>query len=353
MVVLVHKGVLVRKGKKRAPGVLLSALLLGTYFPSLDASARASDQGCAVAPGSTLVVDVKDKGAKGDGLTDDTAAIQLAINEVAGTGGTVLVPDGVYMVNAAGKKRLRLKSDMTLKLTGATLKAIPNSSKYYSILSISGASNVAVVGGVLEGDREKHMGESGQRGMGIEIERGAQHILISGVTARNMWGDGFYVQGAEDVTFCSVTADYNRRQGLSIIAANGLVVTNSVFKNTRGTRPSSGIDLEPDSPSQEIINVRIQGSHFLDNAGAGLLIHGKKGPISNVVISDNVFKGNHRAVKHKYAPLVSAICNNRLIYQWDTWKSLPTFVDAIKFTVAQNECETDVAAAVRQPTSAR
>jgi len=334
MVALVHKG------KRRAPGVLLSALLLGACFTSLEASARPSDRGCAVAPTSTLVVNVKDQGARADGWTDDTVAIQTAIDEIAGTGGTVLVPDGIYMVNAVGKNRLTLKSNMTLKLTpGATLKAIPNNSKHYSILSISGASNVAVVGGVLEGDREKHMGESGEWGMGIRIDRGAKHITISGVTSRNMWGDGFYVQGAKGVMFCAVTADYNRRQGLSIIEADGLIVTGSVFKNTWGTPPSSGIDLEPDVLAQKIINVRIQNSQFLDNSGSGILINGKKGPITNVAITHNVFTGNHRSIKLKYAPVVSAICGNRLIHQSATWKVLSAFVDAIKFTDVQNDCD--------------
>jgi hypothetical protein len=118
-------------------------------------------------------------------------------------------------------------------------------------------------------------------GQGIRIDGGAEHITISGVTAKEMWGDGFYVDGATNVKFCSVTADDNRRQGLSIIEADVLVVTNSVFKNTQGTRPSAGIDLEPNKPVdkrvQEITNVRIQNSKFLDNAGGGIQIAGKKG----------------------------------------------------------------------------
>jgi hypothetical protein len=55
-----------------------------------------------------------------------------------------------------------------------------------------------------------------------------------------MWGDGFYVSDASNVTFCGVTR--NRRQGLSVIEADGLVVLNSVFQNTGGTRPGAGID---------------------------------------------------------------------------------------------------------------
>lgn len=43
------------------------------------------------------VIDVTNYGAKGDGLTDDTAAIQSAI-DAAVNGGTIFLPRGVYMV---------------------------------------------------------------------------------------------------------------------------------------------------------------------------------------------------------------------------------------------------------------
>ena len=141
------------------------AVALTAQFSALAASRDA----CVPASKSPLVVSVKDKGAKGDGKTDDTAAIQAAIDQVAGTGGTVLVPDGIYMIDAAGKLRLSLKDDMTLRLAdGATLKAIPNNQKKYSILTISGVSNVAVIGGTLEGERDQHKGNGGEWGMGIK-----------------------------------------------------------------------------------------------------------------------------------------------------------------------------------------
>jgi hypothetical protein len=46
---------------------------------------------------SETVIDVTNYGAKGDGVTDDTAAIQSAIN-AATNGGTIFLPRGVYMV---------------------------------------------------------------------------------------------------------------------------------------------------------------------------------------------------------------------------------------------------------------
>lgn len=309
--------------------LLVASFLLALPYLSVEAFAQSSAlKGCAKAPASQLTVNVRNKGAKGDGRTDDTAAIQRAIDEVGGTGGTALVPDGTYMVNANGPKRLHLKSRMTLMLSpGATLKAIPNGEIESSVLKIAGVANVTVIGGTLEGDREQHQGTSGEYGMGIRIELGAEHITISGVTAKNMWGDGFFVEAVKDVTLCSVVADHNRRQGLSVIEADGLLVTNSVFKNTRGTRPSAGIDLEPDRETQTITNVRISYSKFLDNAGAGILISGRKGAhnISNVEITSNFFRGA-MPVKIKYAPRVldAAICKNRYMVRREPSGDLTT-----------------------------
>jgi Pectate lyase superfamily protein len=300
-----------------------------------------AQEGCAEAPASTLVINVKDKGAKGDGETDDTAAIQAAIDEVGGTGGTVFVPKGTYMVDTVGKGRLALKSDMSLKLSKeTTLKAIPNDSDKYSILSISGVSNVTVTGGALEGEREEHKGKSGEWGFGILIDRGASHIGISGLTVKKMWGDGFYVQGASDVRFCSVIADGNRRQGLSIISADGLLVLNSTFKNTQGTRPGAGIDFEPDDADQKVTDVHIERSQFLDNAGPGILIAGKKGAVAKVELVRNVFKGN-RPIVVKNAPQVlsTAICNNRQVMsQSAPSQGLNPFTEPIDLVIHQNDC---------------
>ncbi|MBI5772115.1 MAG: hypothetical protein HZA89_00040 [Verrucomicrobia bacterium] len=63
------------------------------------------------------IFNVKEFGARGDGVTKDTAAIQKAIAACT-PGGTVLIPPGVYSVD-----HLELKSDMTFELaTGAILQ---------------------------------------------------------------------------------------------------------------------------------------------------------------------------------------------------------------------------------------
>ena len=329
-----------REGIQVSAWILWAAALafsVAAYPTRAEADAPKS---CAPPPASPLVVNVKDKGAKGDGKTDDTAAIQAAIDQVAGSKGTVLVPSGVYMVDAVRGKSLKLRSDMTLKLTDdAVLRAFPNASKNYAVLTIADAANVWVHGGTLEGERDKHKGKSGEWGMGIRIGKRAKHVTISEVTAKKMWGDGFYVQGAEDVRFCSVVADGNRRQGLSIIDADGLLVSHSVFKNTSGTRPSAGIDLEPDKDSQKILNVRIANSKFLDNAGAGILVAGKKARISKVEMTANTFRGNRLIVVENAPGLASAICGNRqTTTQTETAGGFNPYAEPIEIVALQNDC---------------
>jgi parallel beta-helix repeat protein len=258
---------------------------------------------CTPAPTSPLTVTVKDApyNAKGDGTTDDTAALQKAVDAIAGTGGTVTVPDGTYLVNALTS--IQLRSSMTLSLSGgAILKAIPNSSSSYTILRISGVSNVNVVGGTLLGDRSAHAGTSGEQGVGLRITGNAQHIAVVGVTSKECWGDGFMVADASDVTLCNITADHNRRQGLSITGGNGIVVKNSSFINSQGTIPEDGLDIEPNS-GQTVSNVLITACVFANNAGDGIengvpVLFTGLAFIYNVVIDGNTMTGNGVGTLH-------------------------------------------------------
>jgi len=48
-------------------------------------------------------------------------------------------------------------------------------------------------------------------------------------------------------------------------------IENCVLSNTRGTPPESGIDLEPDSPEDMLVNVVISNCISENNAGAGFI----------------------------------------------------------------------------------
>lgn len=89
----------------------------------------------------SLVVSVKDFGAIGNGLADDTIAIQKAIDAVHGAGGgVVFFPSGTYQVtiNPKTSQALILRPKLTLRGEGAdrsTLKLGDHQGNYQAILA--------------------------------------------------------------------------------------------------------------------------------------------------------------------------------------------------------------------------
>ncbi len=70
-------------------------------------------------PGPGTIVDVTQYGAAGDGATDDTAAIQAAIDAVPAAGGTVMFPPGTYIVAPGRTTGIAIKGNLNLVGSGA------------------------------------------------------------------------------------------------------------------------------------------------------------------------------------------------------------------------------------------
>lgn len=258
---------------------------------------------CAPSPASSLVANVRDPsyGAAGNGSKDDTAAIQRAIQAIAGTGGVVRVPRGTYKINLqnSGNTGLVLRSNMTLELMpGAILKAAPTSSASYTVVSVRGVQNVNIVGGgVIEGERDGHSGTSGEAGHGILVS-GSSGVAIDNITSRNNWGDGIYIgeTANSDIKICNVVADNNRRQGLTITLGSNIIINGSDFSNTNGRSPELGFNIEPNL-GQTVRNVTIRNSRFFDNAGGGAqmgvaIANTGKAFVEGVVFENNIVEGN-------------------------------------------------------------
>ena len=118
--------------------------------------------GPAMAAGK--VCDVKKNGAKGDGTTKDTAAIQKAIDDCSAGkgGGTVVLEEGTYL-----SAPILLKSNMTLELKkDAILLGSPDHADYpviqefrqdghQALVSAVNATNVSITGeGTIDGNGE-------------------------------------------------------------------------------------------------------------------------------------------------------------------------------------------------------
>jgi hypothetical protein len=165
----------------------------------------------------------------------------------------------------------------------ATIQLLPSDYTHYAIVSIKQADNVVIDGGVFVGDLKTHFGTIGEWGHGIKVE-GSSNVTIKNLQTLECWGDGIdLVEGeyvsklqvgvgiCNRVTIDNVKSLYNRRQGLSIEAAENVVVKNSEFAYTgtiKQTNPSAGIDIEAWCKNEnKLYNIRIQNCICHDNYG--------------------------------------------------------------------------------------
>jgi hypothetical protein len=97
-------------------------------------------------------------------------------------------------------------------------------------------------------------------------------VRVLDLTLSLAGGDGIEVNGATDIELTRVDASDNFRQGMSVIDVDGLTVTDSDFRGTKGVAPQAGVDLEPDIPTQRLANIKFHRCRFTDNAGAGFQV---------------------------------------------------------------------------------
>src|SRR3954471_6607955 len=116
---------------ERVSGPALVASLGAGILANQSAGAQPSSS-ASNGPASLLgarIYSIRDFGAKGDGATNDTAAVQAAIDACnRDNGGTVLVPAGDFVVGT-----LELKSNITLHLaTKGRLLGSPEKEHYHA-----------------------------------------------------------------------------------------------------------------------------------------------------------------------------------------------------------------------------
>lgn len=284
-----------------------------------------------IAPKTESIVNVRDKGAKGDGSSDDTIPIQMALDEVKKVGGIVYVPSGTYMIRAHDPEDLlngwqqmtrpaglKVGSNTTLLLDeNATIKAIPNNASGYSILHIGYANDVNIVGGTIEGDKYTHIldtpfnqrnGENfyGEWGDGAVLY-GSNNVKIHGVTFKTCWGDGIDVyppikdknngtlSQVHNLSVQNCVFDDNRRQGMSLEHLDGAIIENNLFQNTNGTAPAAGLDIEPgDGSSESVRNVTIRNNTFINNTHQAITLFSSStlNPVEMITIEGNTLIDN-------------------------------------------------------------
>lgn len=163
----------------------------------------------------SALYNVRDYGARGDGRTKDTAAIQKALDAAARQGGTVLLPPGHYISGT-----LHLRSNVAIEIAaGAVLAASPDQADFdkyedlpfkpvddrettyfrYALLAGEDVSDVSIYGaGVLDGNRAKRGGPKP-----IALKR-CRRIAVRDLTVRNSPNYAISLLGCEDVAIRGV-----------------------------------------------------------------------------------------------------------------------------------------------------
>ncbi|NMA46038.1 MAG: right-handed parallel beta-helix repeat-containing protein [Lentisphaerae bacterium] len=109
--------------------------------------------------------------------------------------------------------------------------------------------------------------------------RGCENVRIEQLTLESSGGDGIYIgstramPGCKNVLINAITARDQHRQGISVISAEKLRISNSSFNGTKGTAPAAGIDFEPNSAREWLDDCVVENCEFNDNAGAGMTLY--------------------------------------------------------------------------------
>ena len=224
-----------------------------------------------------------------DRLSDNEIISNINALQSKGIHNTIYLNKKEYFlkIDNNGGHALRLL-DNTDCILNSKIKLKGNNYENYSIIYISESSGIRVSGrGEIVGDVGYHRyipESSSEWGMGILIVASSD-ISIHDINISRCTGDGIYIGGyptdyignytyaSKNIKLVNVTSKSNRRQGLSIISVDGLLVDNCKFINTgsvESTPPSAGIDIEPnvsEGRNNSVRNILIKNCTLKGNKG--------------------------------------------------------------------------------------
>jgi polygalacturonase len=231
----------------------------------LAATARAAER---------QTLNVLDFGAKGDGMTKDTAAIQKALNACGENGGgIVLVPEGVFLTGS-----LMLHANTVLQLSShANLLGSPDIADYplenvrwegefreghRALICATNAANVTISGGAIFGP-PLPLGK-------LRNPRGPVLIELTGCT--NALLENF-------------TTQYQQLWSIHVLFCKNLTATNLTIRTVNAN--GDGIDVDScDGVLIESCDINTGDDAISLKSGRGLAAQNLSRPTENVVIRD-------------------------------------------------------------------
>ena len=211
------------------------------------------------------IINTKQLGLTGEEL-DTTSTFQKIIDVLSLKSGTLNIIDGTYMID--GSIGLQMKSNITVNFNNAKLKCIPNNLETtYSIIYLDTIENCIFNNLTLEGDRADHLETEGEYGFGLYFNGDVKNVVINNANLSNFWGDGILLhrKRVNEIDYVPNNLTFNgninisncRRQGISILCGENILIDNLICTDINGTNPRACIDLESENAADRIGNIRI------------------------------------------------------------------------------------------------
>jgi Pectate lyase superfamily protein len=224
------------------------------------------------APPPAPIMNAADYGVIGDGVADDSNALQSLLLYAVTIGAEVLL---------APRSRVRLRTTIRVpsktRLDGnfaTVINATPGVGGRSLVLQR--VENVAIQNLNFDGAKSKFAAATEQRHN--LVLSGASNVTLTRLSSYSAKGDGLYIGDQSNGPSINVTISdssffKNHRQGLSITCASSVTVTDCKFTSSVGTAPGAGVDIEPNADNSVIAGVLFRDCVFEGNAGGGLQVN--------------------------------------------------------------------------------
>lgn len=227
-------------------------------------------------------VSVRDFGAVGDGVTDDSAAIQAALLSIKETGGTIKFPVGTYIVKDAVKFYSNAVLDFEVGaklLRGENIKNVIRTYADENTLAYDGVHDVVIKNAIID------CGTGFSQGCAPLSLRHSKRIKIINCTFMHQ-NSGYH------------SIECNSSKDVMIDACTFKdIITNSIYGETiqideAGTYaeyPFDNVDGAPTNDFTYCENIEIRSCKFYQNSYSPAIGNHNHNTHKNILIHDNVF----------------------------------------------------------------